>query len=55
MFVSAKAVSCIVFANSSQNVDYGVCYALFRLGPSDLKLKNEQKEAIYTVYGGRDV
>ena len=31
------------------------CYALSQLEVSDLKLKNEQKQAIYAVYGGKDV
>ena len=30
-------------------------YALLQLGLSDLKLKNEQKQTIYAVYGGKDV
>ena len=49
------AVSCVSCTSSSQNFDDGVCYALSKLGLSDLKLKNEQKEAIYEVYGGKDV
>ena len=47
----------LVLLNLRSNTltDDGVCYALSQLGVSDLKLKNEQKQAIYAVYGGKDV
>ncbi len=48
----AVSVSC---SSSSQNFEDGVCYALSQLGLSDLQLKNEQKQAIYAIYGGKDV
>ena len=48
-------VSCVSCTSSSQNFDDGVCYALSQLGLSDVKLKEEQKQAIYSVYGGKDV
>ena len=32
-----------------------MCYTLSKLELSDLKLRNEQKQAIYAVYGGKDV
>ena len=38
-----------------QNFDGSVCYALSKLGLSGLTLKNEQKQAIYAVYGRKDV
>ena len=56
---AAMAVSCVSRTSSSQNFDddfdNGVCYALLRLGLSDLKMKNEQKQAIYAMYSGKDV
>ena len=48
----AVSVSC---SSSSQNFEDGLCYALSQLGLSDLQLKNEQKQAIYVIYGGKDV
>ena len=52
---AAMAVSCSSRTSSSQNFDDGVCYALSKLGLSDLSLKKEQKQAIYAVYSGKDV
>ena len=53
---ATMAVSCVSRTSSSQNFDddfdNGVCYALSRLGLSDLNLKNEQKQAIYAMYSG---
>ena len=57
LFSSDGGFLCFVFTCSSQNLysDDGVGYALSQLGLSNLKLKNEQKQAIYVVYGGKDV
>ena len=51
----AVSFSSCTSTSSSQNFDDGVCYALSQLGLSDLKLKNEQKQAIYAMYVGKDV
>ena len=55
----AMAVSCVSCTSSSESqnhyFDDDVCYTLSQLGLSNLNLKNEQKQVIYAVYGGKDV
>ena len=45
----------VLCSSSSQNFENGLCYILSQLGLSDLQLKNEQKQAIYAIYVGKDV
>ena len=42
-------------ASSSQKFNNGVCYAISQLGLSYLKLKSEEKQAIYVVSDRKDV
>ena len=37
------------------NFEDGLCYVLSKLRLSNLQLKNEQKQAIHAIYGGKDV
>ena len=48
----AVSVSC---SSSSQNFDDSLCYTLSQLGLSDLQLKNDQKQAMFAIYGGKGV
>ena len=50
--LSATTAVSVLCSSSSQNFEDGLCYALSQLGLSDLQLKNEQNQAIYTIYNG---
>ena len=58
-FVSSDGgfgVSCTSSSESqNQYSDDGVCYTLSELQLSDLNLRNEQQQAIYAVYGEKNV
>ena len=51
----AACSSLIVLPSSSQNLTDGVRYALSQLQMSHLTLKDQQLQAIYAVYSGKDV
>ena len=51
----AACSSSIVSPSSSQNFTDGVPYALSQLQMSHLTLKEQQLQAIYAVYSGKDV
>ena len=55
--MAVSSVSSSSFSSSSKNSTFtdGVRYALSQLGKPDLKLKDEQQQAIASVYSGQDV
>ena len=55
--MAVSSVSSSSFSSSSKNSTFtdGVRYALSQLGKPDLKLKDEQQQAIASMYSGQDV